>query len=296
MPRVARRLAGSLICSTVLIATAAISTTAYADQTSLWKITKGDRHIFVGAAVHALSESDYPLPTQFDDAYREATTVVFETDRGLNLTRQGRNLLLHTAKIRDGTTLKDHLKPATWQALVAFLKKHEVPIETVHRYKPGMLTVMLTMVQKQSLQPGADGVDAHYLERAFKEGKSVSSLETLIEQIRFFSTLGQDDPDSVVLHAIEEAEQEQQSLTDWVDAWRRGDLAWIEVNQMSAIKAYPAIYKAVLADRNRAWLPKIEFMFDSDDVEFVLVGSFHLAGEDNLLTLLRDKGYAVERY
>lgn len=284
-----------LLVSALLLAAAVFSPAAYADQTSLWKITKGDHHIFIGASVHALKESDYPLPRQFEDAFNEAVTVVFETDRGLNLTRQGRNQLLHTARIRAGTTLKDHLEPATWQALVAFLKKHQVPVENVHRYKPGMLTVMLTMVQKRSLAPGADGVDAHYLERAFREGKSVSSLETLVEQIRFFSSLGQDDPDSVVLHAIEEAEQEQQSLTDWVNAWRRGDLTWIEKNQMAAIKTYPAIYKAVLADRNKAWLPQIESMFDTDKVEFVLVGSLHLAGEDSLLTLLRDRGYMVER-
>ncbi|MFK7964855.1 MAG: TraB/GumN family protein [Burkholderiaceae bacterium] len=274
---------------------ALVTTIAHADQTSLWKITKGGQHIFLGATVHALSESDYPLPTQFDKAYDQAATVVFESDRGLNLTRQGRNYLLHKARIRDGTTLKDHLRPATWRALEAFTDKHQVPIESIHRYKPGMLMVMLTMVQKQSLEPVADGVDAHYLERAFQDGKPVGNLETLVEQIRFFSSLGQDDPDSVVLHAIDEAELEQQSLTDWASAWRRGDLAWIENNPMTIIKTYPAIYESVLVGRNRAWLPQIESLFDSDDVELVLVGSFHLVGKDSLLAMLRDKGYVVQK-
>ena len=34
-------------------------------------------------------------------------------------------------------------------------------------------------------------------------------------------------------------------------------------------------------------------MFGDDDLEFVLVGAGHLVGEDNVLTLLQEKGYRV---
>ncbi len=263
--------------------------------TSLWKISKSDRHIFIGGTVHALSPSDYPLPRQFDHAYAGAAELVFETDRGLTLTRRGLNGLLRRASLRHGESLQQKLKPATWQALKQFMAASGVPVERVARYKPGLLTVMLTMVQKQNLKPAAQGVDAHFLERAFLDQKPVSSFETLFEQMEFFSRLGEDDPDAVVTHALEEASQEQSALDAMVQAWRRGDTAWIEANPIAAMKSYPTVYKAVLADRNTAWIPRIESFFETDAVEFVLVGTFHLAGQDSLLVKLADLGYQIEK-
>lgn len=276
-------------------AAAGADATAGAGQTSLWKVSRHDSHIFIGATVHALGKSDYPLPHQFDTAYAQAAELILESDRGMTLTRQGKNMLLRMNRLRDGASLQEHLRPDTWRALNRFMADNGAPIEQVSRYKPGMLTILLTMVQKQNLRPLAPGVEAHYLERAFVDGKRVSSFETLFEQMRFFATLGDEDPDAVVRHALEEATLDQQSFDGMVRAWRTGDSRWIEANSLASIRRYPRIYKAVLTDRNAAWMPRIESLFDDDAIEFVLVGSFHLVGPDSLLALLSRLGYRIQK-
>ena len=56
------------------------------------------------------------------------------------------------------------------------------------------------------------------------------------------------------------------------------------------------MYKSLIADRNDAWLPKIEAMLKTREVEFVLVGALHLAGDDGLLSQLATRGYKVRQY
>lgn len=46
--------------------------------------------------------------------------------------------------------------------------------------------------------------------------------------------------------------------------------------------------------RNMNWLPAIKTMLETPEVEFILVGTAHLAGDDGLLTLLNAGGYASE--
>ena len=60
-------------------------------------------------------------------------------------------------------------------------------------------------------------------------------------------------------------------------------------------KEYPEIYKKVLVDRNNNWIPLIDAYFDTESVEFVLVGALHLHGPDGILNLLKESGYSISQ-
>ena len=49
-------------------------------QSSVWKISKGDASVYLGGTCHILRKSDYPLPKEFEQAYAEADSLVFEID------------------------------------------------------------------------------------------------------------------------------------------------------------------------------------------------------------------------
>ena len=51
--------------------------------------------------------------------------------------------------------------------------------------------------------------------------------------------------------------------------------------------------RVLLKDRNVAWLPQIERLFTTPEVELVMVGTGHLVGPDSVLKMLENKGYTV---
>jgi hypothetical protein len=56
---------------------------------------------------------------------------------------------------------------------------------------------------------------------------------------------------------------------------------------------FPEVYQTLLVERNEAWMPQLEAMFASKEVEFVLVGALHLAGKDGVLAKLGARGYRI---
>jgi uncharacterized protein len=77
-----------------------------------------------------------------------------------------------------------------------------------------------------------------------------------------------------------------------LDAWEAGDPA--ATAAVSAASMSPEEKKAMLDDRNRDWVPKIEKMLKEKRTFFITVGAAHLAGQDGVPNLLRQAGYHVE--
>lgn len=61
------------------------------------------------------------------------------------------------------------------------------------------------------------------------------------------------------------------------------------------LKEDPVVYRRLLLERNRNWMPKIEQLFSRPGRAFVVIGAAHLVGPDGLLAMLRAKGYQVEQ-
>ena len=77
---------------------------------------------------------------------------------------------------------------------------------------------------------------------------------------------------------------------------------WLDTDLVSIALAFlgyeagVADHNIILADRNASWVPKIVALFDTPEVELVLVGVSHLVGDDSVLALLEDMGFQVTRY
>jgi uncharacterized protein YbaP (TraB family) len=77
-------------------------------------------------------------------------------------------------------------------------------------------------------------------------------------------------------------------------AWRSGDLRRLEATSAIPLRDdFPAIYQALLVDRNNAWMPQIVAMSKTAEIEFILVGALHLVGSDGLLSMLSSRGYQI---
>jgi uncharacterized protein YbaP (TraB family) len=76
-----------------------------------------------------------------------------------------------------------------------------------------------------------------------------------------------------------------------LDAWEAGDtnaLADI-INASQSVEER----QAILDDRNKDWVPKIEKMLKEKRTFFITVGAAHLVGPDGVPSLLRQDGYHV---
>lgn len=266
-------------------------------DTSVWKVSLGERQMYIGGTIHVLSNHDYPLPAEYRAAYQKAKIVVLETDLTSVNDLAYQQKVLQRMMYHDNKTLKDDLNSKTYSQLTTFLSKKGIPVEGVQRFKPTMLMMSLLMEELKRLGMAETGVDLHFNQKALADGKSIEHLETLDTQLAVLENMAKGMENEMVLHTLDEIKQLPILMKDMKQAWRKGDLKALEkigVSQMQ--NEFPALYQSLLVDRNLAWLPAITKMMQTPEVEMILVGALHLVGEQGILNQLAKMGYRVEKY
>ena len=263
---------------------------------AVWKIEKSGQHIFIGGTMHILSPSDYPLPVSFEVAYSQSDKLMFETDISALSDPQTQITMVQKLVYQDGSTIQDYISESTWQRLQQFCADRGLPISSIATFKPGMLTIVMTLFELQRLGMVAEGVDQFYQNKAIADGKPYGQFETVDEQLSFLERMGEGDVDRFVQYNLEEINQIAAQMADIKNSWRQGNLQTLYQFGIDKLKTqFPLVFQFLLVDRNNAWMPKIITMFDSNEVEFVLVGALHLAGPEGLISQLQNRGYTVTK-
>lgn len=262
----------------------------------VWRVTKAGETLYLGGTIHLLGKEDYPLPATLDQGYRAADILVFEIDPDVAASAETQQLFAQYALYQDGRTLQSELKPSTYRELQNFLQVRNLSIERFNTFKPGMLTLVLTVLELQRLGLAGEGVDAFYNRRAKADNKSRLFLESVQQQFDALLAISEGNEDDMLLQTLDKLRNMSDEMRKTKAAWRNGDNAALMAVSLAPWKdAFPELYQSLLVERNHRWLPQIEAMLHTKDVEYVLVGALHLAGPDGLLALLKARGYEVEK-
>jgi uncharacterized protein YbaP (TraB family) len=270
--------------------------TSAAAESSVWKAQKDNSVIYLGGTSHILRETDYPLPPEFDKAYKASEIVVFETDIGKLQETSTQQKLLSKAMYDDGSTIDKHLSARTFGELSAYCESNSIPLKALSQLKPSMLMVTLTVMELMKLGVTQQGVDLYYYGQARQHKKVVAGLETVDEQINYAVSMADGNEDEFVTYSLKDMKTIKQQFEIIANAWRKGDAEKLDELMVAELKTrLPKLYKKLITDRNRNWLPLIDAYQKTHQTEFVLVGVGHLVGPDGIIEGLKKKGYTVDK-
>jgi uncharacterized protein YbaP (TraB family) len=262
----------------------------------VWKVMKGVHHVYIGGTIHVLSKSDYPLPAPFETAYNQSAKLILETDTRKMQTPEFQAALMRKVVYSDGRNLKMVLTASTFQKLEKHLASRGIPIRNFMKLKPGMVALTITIIELQRLGLMGTGVDEFFSLRALNDQKMVGQLETVDDQLELISGLGDGQENEIINHTLQETKKLPDLMQTMKTAWRQGDNTALENIILRPFKKdFPGVYNRVVVNRNNAWLPKIEIMLQTKEVEFILVGALHLIGEDGVLAKLKKRGYTIQK-
>lgn len=88
-------------------------------------------------------------------------------------------------------------------------------------------------------------------------------------------------------------DREFDSLIDTIDS---GDLEVLESSINEWCSKDREECESLLFERNRNWIPEIERLLSKNQDSLIVVGAGHLIGEENVIQLLKQKGYRVRRF
>jgi uncharacterized protein YbaP (TraB family) len=142
----------------------------------------------------------------------------------------------------------------------------------------------------------AKGADPLLLAAAKASGKQIRTFETAEQQMRFFADLSPQVELELLRETLKSYKDGPAEIRKMEAAWARGDdkAVW-SLGGASMKTQFPAVYSALLSDRNRKWADTIVKELQGKGTDFIAVGSLHLVGPDSVQSLLRARGYSVHR-
>src|SRR5881296_2734153 len=107
-------LTGLLLCVLAPFSAIAASPAKKFPKCCVWRVTNAGAPFYLVGSIHALSKSDYPLPSPYDRALKDSTRFVFEFDpnRGAEFEKK----FEAAAKYPPGQDIRSKIDPAllTW--------------------------------------------------------------------------------------------------------------------------------------------------------------------------------------
>ena len=257
----------------------------------LWQVTKGDdAPDYLFGTCHVAVDLAEALPKEMYGLVEEADRFVMEADMSQMVKKEALQRLA-----LQGETLDDLLGAETYQQL-ATTYELGIQAEPLNKMHPFVLSSVLTQkltAEDASLRSAAQPMDLVLMGLARRNGVATGYLETVDEQLDLFLNRPTEDWVESVKAFLDDAEKEKlvTNLKRVLDTCRRGDTA----GAAKAIEEESDEWmEQLLSERNRDWIPKLEAFFEGGQT-FVAVGAAHLFAQDNVLQLLKKRGYTIRR-
>ncbi|HKT71483.1 MAG TPA: TraB/GumN family protein [Steroidobacteraceae bacterium] len=261
----------------------------------VWVVHGTHNTIYLAGSVHMLKASDAQLPGAFDRAYAASKTLVMELALDKVDPLETASWMMEHGMLRDGVTLSSLLGPERYRRVTAESARLGVPAEVSDQLAPWALALQLTELRYAQLGFNPElGVEQQLEHRAQTDGKPIRGLETLDEQLGVLEHLSYPDQARFLDRVVDDLHSMDSETASVIAAWRNADAAKLATLLGDEYKSFPTLYRTLVTDRNRRWLPQIEQLLRDDQDYFVVVGALHLVGDGGLLELLRHDGFKAE--
>lgn len=260
-----------------------------------WQVTDSSgRQLWLLGSVHALRDSDHPLPAVIDALYERADVLVMELDLDDIDPVALQSALVAAAVLPEGTSLAEQIGDELYARTDAYARGVGFELRLLERFEPWFVSVTLLDLGMAARGFSAEGgVEQYLLRKAAADGKEVLGLETLERQIRVFDHLGPDEQALLLEQTLDELESDEDTLEALVAAWRTGELDELAGSLSAEFEGFPTLYTELVVRRNDAWITEIEQLLETQETELVVVGALHLVGEHNVIELLSARGLDV---
>jgi uncharacterized protein YbaP (TraB family) len=271
---------------------------AAGEKLPIWTVHSASAEVVLLGSVHMAFPDIYPLREEIEAAFAAADTLVVEVDISGANTLEIQQLMLEKGVFPEGESLQQALSEQNWEDLQAYLRSRGLPVELFARLRPGLVITTLSSMRIAELGMRPElGIDQHFLDLAVGH-KPVLELESAAQQIDLLLSFS--DQDLLMAQTLVQLDEIDLYLRPVYDAWRAGDAAQLNrlllTDERQRHPEFELLYEKLFDERNRAMTSKIEDLLGGSGRYFVVVGAGHIVGEEGIISLLEQRGFAARQW
>jgi uncharacterized protein YbaP (TraB family) len=232
-----------------------------------------------------------------EQAFAEASAVFTE----LALDGKVVGEVMRRTLLPKGQRLRDVMPPELWQRLERHFATRRASLVALERMQPWAVAAGLVVEG----HTGGDPFDLQIYKDAKNAGKEVGGLELVDEQMQVFERLGTDGGVAYLQQTLDLLDRYRAEgkvyIEQMIRAYAAGDdaalLRFFDEAAAMDQELWATLMKALLTDRNLRMVDRMAAKLRAAPSRsfFFAVGAGHCVGGDNLVELLRDRGFVVQR-
>ena len=287
----------------------AVATIPFAEGV-IWDARKGNDTIKVVGTMHIYDPRLESVFAAVADAVHNADLVLVEATPEDEAALQ-RLVTSDPSQIflTSGPTLPELLDEETWQLLSEAASARQIPSFMAAKMQPWYLSIVLAVppCAMTDMLAGNQGLDHMITGAAAETGVPMQALE----DFRLLFSIFQDEPLEQQLEVLRMnllmPDMQEAMFVAMLDAYFSQDIATLlelsrialsdlpNMDVTAAMALFDETQTELLDNRNRNWIPVITEALATHDDIVVAVGAAHLVGENGILNLLQDDGWAISR-
>ncbi len=261
------------------------------ENSLLWEISGNgiEKPSYIFGTIHLIPKNDYFFTDVMKEKFNTCEKLLLETDINLSLAEQinvAKQIMLPPGKtLYDYISKKDSVKFKNY--LTDTLKISKSTYNKILKVKPlfGSSLIISELVGKTKTY------EQELNKQAKKNRMKVSGLETLQFQMNLVNDISIEDQIKMLFDG-ELSENPLETYNEMVEVYKKQDLNKLK-ELIDADDSTAKLGDKFLSDRNKDWISEIEKSVTEAPV-FIAVGAGHLAGNNGILNLLKEKGYELK--
>lgn len=263
-----------------------------AQKTLLFEVSKGGaRPSYVYGTMHLNEPGFNACETKLSGYVAKCTTFSGE----LNMEEVQPTPELAMQMMMLGTPLASLYSSDDYAKVKTYLEEKLGPMAaTIEQFKPFWIMATVMQIEEGMAADSIavqDVVDARLQAAAKQSGLKISPLETIQEQMAAIDAIALKEQAQMLLESI--GQDKDDLLEKMKSCYAKSDLDCME-DLYSDNRFTVGAEGVLVVNRNKTMHERLVKLIESGESVFCAVGALHLAGEEGLLELLRESGYAVK--
>jgi uncharacterized protein YbaP (TraB family) len=261
------------------------------EQGLLWQISGSNIDAYLFGTIHSEDPRVTQLPEPVKDSFNRADILMLEMSLDLLTSATVASKMFQ----EPNSSLSKQVGKSLAKEAVQAMQSFGVPPEMTDLMQPWAVVMTLSMPPQVSGQ----FLDKQLYDKAIAAGKRFQPLESPDEQISVFTKLTLNEQKSLLRNVLDEYRNYPRMYEDLTKAYLARDLdTLVAISFANPISDDTTLQEKfmdqMLTRRNLRMVERMEPFFKQGSV-FIAVGALHLVGDEGLISLLRQRGYTVNK-
>jgi uncharacterized protein len=263
---------------------------------AVWLIEKDNSKTYFLGSVHLLPPDIKWYGGVVEQVFESADEIVFEVNMTPEKQKRAQQISQASALLPEGATIDQYLTDDEMHDMNENALSLGIPPQAISRMQPWIISISLSIsaIKKEGWDSDS-GVDKYIQELANAKNIKISELETIETQMASLTDHPIDIQAEMLKDTLEQLKDMRNLTMKMVGSWASGDMDQMETAFLEPMKEQKEVYKKLVIDRNKNWIPIIENLINKNQTTFIVAGAAHFIGEDGVIELLRQSGYILKK-